>query len=77
MDVHEKSNRLQIFQFKQIKKYANSQKLYETCKRNNEKSNKYNIKPGIIEKFYKNTKTKAEKKLGYNHKEKKVEIQTF
>ena len=52
----QKSNRYLILYFKQIAKYTNIQKLHETSKQNKIKSNKYNIKPGRMEQYYKNTK---------------------
>ena len=55
MDVHEKRNRYQILQFKQTTKYVNSRKLHKTSKQNNTKPNKYNIKPGKMEKHVKGT----------------------
>ena len=67
----QKSYRYQILQFKQIIKYSNNRKLHETSKRNNKKSNKYNIKPGRMERQWKALKTSAETNLDYNDKEKK------
>ena len=41
MDVHGKRNRYLVLQFKQIKKYANSQKIHKTSKQNHKKSHTY------------------------------------
>ena len=64
-----KNNGYQILHFKQITEYANSQKLLQTSKWNNKKSNNCNIKPGWAEQYQ--FGQMVEKNLVFVHKEKK------
>ena len=56
MDVHVKSNRYQILQFKQITKQTITENNMKQVNRIIKKSDKYNIKPGRMEQYYKITK---------------------
>ena len=56
MDVHVKNNRYQILQFKQITKQTITENNMKQVNRIIKKSDKYNIKPGRMEQYYKITK---------------------
>ena len=58
-----------FFNWSQLQNTQVFEKSHETSKWNNEKSIKYNIKPGRNENIIKALKASTEKNLGYNHKE--------